>query len=94
MMEKSKKISMDDLQSILEAKANAVYMRVLAEKAQAEKMIAELQAKNITLITYLKYGLFGNDSIDGDGNIISGDVKVDNVVDDTESIIKEEKKVT
>lgn len=68
-MEKITKISLEDLQAIHNAKANAAYMQVLEEKAHAEKSMAELQVKNITLMAFLKYGLSGNDSIDNQGNI-------------------------
>lgn len=67
-------ISQEDLRSILDAKANVAYTQVLAEKAYADKLIAELQAKNITLMAYIKYGLSSNDSIEKDGRIIRADV--------------------
>lgn len=69
-MEKLDKISLEDLQAINDAKANAAYMKVVAEKVETERVAAELQAKNIVLMAYLKYGLSGNDSIDNKGNII------------------------
>lgn len=69
-MEKLNKISPEDLQAIHNAKANAAYMQVLAEKAAVEKLVAEMQVKNITLMAYLKYGLSSNDSIDNEGYIV------------------------
>lgn len=71
-------ILLEDLYIIQTAKNNAVYMRALAEKAVAEEKQAELQASNILLRAYLKYGLSGNDKIDKDGNIIRGDEQINN----------------
>lgn len=80
-MEKINKISIEDLYAIQNAKANVAYMQVLAEKAYLEKVLAELQVKNITFSAFLKYRLSNNDSIDNEGNII----RIENVEPDYNS---------
>lgn len=72
-MEKKNSILPEDLQSIQDAKANAAYMRVLAEKAYAEQRQAELQAQNTLLMAFIKYGLSNNDQIDPQGKIVWGE---------------------
>jgi len=69
-MDKPTYISKEDLTAIQNAKANVAYMRVLAEKAAAERHAAELEVKNMILMAFMKYGLTNNDNIDNDGRII------------------------
>lgn len=80
MEKKINSLSPEDLRTIQNAKANAAYMRILADKTFAELQVAELQVKNTLLMTYLKYGLSSNDEIDKDGLITS---TVINSIDDT-----------
>lgn len=75
--EKAINISSEDLMSIQNAKANAAYMKMVAEKTMAERRSAELEAKNILLMAYLKYGLNSGDTIDNDGRIIYAETKTE-----------------
>lgn len=88
------KISTEDLRSIMDARANAAYMQVLAEKAVAEKVIAELQVKNITLMAYLKYGLSSSDSIENDGHIVRVQQDETSLTPPTASQVKSKKTKT
>lgn len=50
-------LTVEELQGILRAKARAVQLTGMAEKALADARIAELEAQNIILLTYNKYNL-------------------------------------
>ena len=54
---KPETLTPEELQNILRAKAKAVHLTTLAEKALAEARISELEAQNIILLTYNKYQL-------------------------------------
>lgn len=62
-------ISNEDLKIIQELRAGVYYMRILAEKAQSELRNAELALQNLTLRTYMKYGISPDDGIDHEGRI-------------------------
>lgn len=69
--EKPESLTIEELQAILRAKARAVQLTSMAEKALADARVAELEAQNIILLTYNKYQLnqFAGDSITENGLI-------------------------
>lgn len=68
---KPESLTIEELQAILRAKARAVQLTSMAEKALADARVAELEAQNIILLTYNKYQLnqFAGDSITENGLI-------------------------
>lgn len=70
-MNKCKQISREDLLTIQNARANVNYQKALTDNA-------ELQARNIVLMTFMKYGLSTNDGIDfTNGQIIWAETELD-----------------
>lgn len=69
-MDKPTHVSHTDLTAIQNAKANAAFVRLSADKAMVERRVAELEAKNVILMAYVKYGLSSNDTIDNEGKIV------------------------
>lgn len=85
-MEKVDYISPEDFNALQKSKANAAYVRVLADKADAERRAADAEARCTVLQIYVKYQLSTSDSIDNvDGKIIR-------TVADTAESIQQEKK--
>ena len=74
--DKLMQIAPEDLAAIKAAKTTAAVMRALADKAESDRKVAELEAKNLILLTYVKYGLTSNDSINPeDGTIVRNPVQ-------------------
>jgi len=70
---KVEQVSPEDMQRIRDAKNNTVLATAKAETAVAMSTNAELQANNLILSIYNKYGLvLGTDQIMENGNIVKG----------------------
>lgn len=71
MAEKVQQITPEEIQSIRDAKNRAVLATAQAERAVAVSRVVELEANNLILSIYNKYGLVsGQDNIMESGQII------------------------
>jgi hypothetical protein len=64
-------VSPEEMAKIRDARAKAVYATTLAEKSYSQAQVAELEAKNLILTVFNKYGLdVTKDNVQEDGTII------------------------